>query len=662
MSSLLRRRTWLLDWILLFLLTAALIWPLYKAKYLSSWSSIESTFISDARFLVDHWPHPNWQPNWYCGTRTDYIYPPALRYGTAVLAKYYPNMLPVRAYHLYIAFFYCFGIAAVYLLVRYGSRSRLAGWLAALATALVSPAYLFLKEVREDVPLLMPNRLNVLIRYGEGPHMTALAWIPLALLCVWRALEHRRPVSFVAAAFCCSMVVANNFYGATALAMLYPILVWSLYITHLDRRIWLRAIGIPLLAYGFTAFWMAPSYLRITLANMQFVSAEGNVWSRWVALAFILVFLLLSDHLARGHKTRAWFTFLAGSLGFFVINTLGNHFLNFRIIGEPSRLVPELDLLFILFATELLRRLWSVDGQWKIVRAALAAVIAIALLAPSWDYIPRAHSIFTRYPEYEDRIEYQLQDWVHRNLPGSRTLPAGTVRFWYNTWHDLPMVGGGSEQGLLNPRVLPPQWQIYLGPEADLSIMWLQLMGADAVLVNDKSSQEPYKDHVYPDKFRNVLPVLYDNGRGDAIYGVPRKFRSLARVVDRAKFRSLPYIPGNGERPQLESWIGVVETGAVSEAPLQWNGTDAFSVRATVGEGQSIWIQQSFDANWRASSGGRTLPISEDSLGFMVIDAPPGTHDIRFEFPLPLSNLIGRVITGMTVLIAAGLLWTGRKR
>ena len=61
-----------------------LVRPLYKAEYLDAWNSIESTFISDARFLSDHWAHPGWQPNWYTGTRTDYVYPPALRYGTAL--------------------------------------------------------------------------------------------------------------------------------------------------------------------------------------------------------------------------------------------------------------------------------------------------------------------------------------------------------------------------------------------------------------------------------------------------------------------------------------------------------------------------------------------------------------------------------------------------
>src|SRR6266436_4742926 len=96
----------LFDSFVLLVFTAVLIRPLFKAKYLAFWFSIESTFIADARFLMDHWPHPQWQPLWYTGTRFDYVYPPALRYGTAVIAKVF-GVLPVRGYRLYTGLFYC---------------------------------------------------------------------------------------------------------------------------------------------------------------------------------------------------------------------------------------------------------------------------------------------------------------------------------------------------------------------------------------------------------------------------------------------------------------------------------------------------------------------------------------------------------------------------
>ena len=38
-------------------------------------------------------------------------------------------------------------------------------------------------------------------------------------------------------------------------------------------------------------------------------------------------------------------------------------------------------------------------------------------------------------------------------MPGARALATGSVRFWYDAWRDLPQLGGGSEQGILNQLV-----------------------------------------------------------------------------------------------------------------------------------------------------------------------------------------------------------------
>ncbi len=65
----------------------------------------EHLLIADAGALSvsDHWPHPQWQPLWYAGTRFDYIYPPG-RYGTAIISKIF-GYWPVKAYHFYTALF-----------------------------------------------------------------------------------------------------------------------------------------------------------------------------------------------------------------------------------------------------------------------------------------------------------------------------------------------------------------------------------------------------------------------------------------------------------------------------------------------------------------------------------------------------------------------------
>ena len=45
-----------------------------------------------------------------------------------------------------------------------------------------------------------PRRLHALAVYGEGPHVTALALLPVAILALDYALEHRRPLAVFGAA------------------------------------------------------------------------------------------------------------------------------------------------------------------------------------------------------------------------------------------------------------------------------------------------------------------------------------------------------------------------------------------------------------------------------------------------------------------------------
>lgn len=382
------------------------------------------------------------------------------------------------------------------------------------------------------------------------------------------------------------------------------------------------------------------------------------MWSRWVMLAVVLGFVLFSDHFAKGRKEFAYLVFLCGALAVFATNVLGEHFFGFRLIGEASRLFPELDLIAILLAVDILRRLWCSPQVWRKTAAALAVIIS---LGTSYQYVLNSRALFVLDPDPTDNVEYQMQDWMARNMPTSRALAAGTVRFWYNAWHDLPQIGGGSEQGLSNSMVMPAQWEILLGPGFELSLWWLQVLGADAVLVNEAHSREQYHDFQYPNKFRGKLPVLYDDRAGNLIYRVPRRYAGLARVVDRAQFDALPIIPGNGDEASLTAWVNAIERGPDVPTTTQWSGTDVIRVHAPVQAGQSVFLQVSFDSNWRAYVNGQRVPIRRNHLGLMTIDAPAGSQEIQLEFPTPFSNKVGYTVLAISLITISGLVVLGRR-
>jgi hypothetical protein len=650
------RKDWILDFLLIFLLAAFLIRPMWKLKYTENWGSIESTFIADARMLKDHWPRPLWQPFWYVGTRFDYVYPPALRYGTAALAKYYP-MDAAKAYHIYVSFFYCFGIAGIYLLARVGFRHRIAAIVAAIAGAIVSPGYLFVPEVAMDGFRLGTSKLNALVRYGEGPHMTALAWIPFALAFAWLSLRRRSYPWAIASGVASTMVVANNFYGATALAMFFPLLLWAIWVTERDWRLVRFALVIPLVAYGLSAFWLTPSYLEITLRNMQYVSSKGNLWSGAIFLLALTTFLSFTDRHFRSQPQRAWQLFVLGCAFFFTLNTAGNRWFNFRIIGEPARLVPEVDIVWIFLI--LLGCLWL----WKRGMMARSAVIllAVATIGIHYNYILHNRAIFPTPTDYKPSLYYKIPDWIATNHPQARSYVTGAVRFWYNTWHDLHQLGGSSEQGLQNQIVMPSQWEIVLGEDPQRAIAWMQVLGVDLVAVHGPNSKEWYKDFQYPKKFDGSLTPIFDDGQDNRIFEIPRRYRSLARVVDRNALDGLPKLIDQSDLEGLKHYVKVLEHGPEAPTQTSWRGTDEFLVKAQTSPGQSLIVQVTYDPNWIAESNLGPLPVHNFTpLGFIRIDAPEGLKEIRFRFRKPFEKSAGEAIFLLTLIGMGWTLWRHR--
>jgi hypothetical protein len=649
--------SWLVDGFLAFAFATVLVRPLYKAEYLDAWNSIESTFISDARFLSAHWPHPGWQPNWYLGTRTDYVYPPALRYGTAVLSKV-RHTTTARSYHLYIALLYGFGIAAVYVFVRVGSRSRWIALWSAAASAMVSPSFLFFKDFRVDYAGVnyMPIRLGVLVRYGEGPHMSAFALLPFALAAAWYGLRRGRPVLLALTGMFAAAVVSNNFYGATALAIFFPILVWSIWLAEQDRLIFVRAAIAAVLAWGLCAFWFTPSYFRVTLDNMKLVSSPGHWWSALLMAVVVGVYGVVSYRLVRGRPERAWAAFCLGALAVMALNVIGNQYYDFRVMGEPGRLIPELDLVIFL-ALGVFFAWMASRGRWGL---AAAAVLAIACIAPGWHYVARSWKVIAPPAQYKDRVEYVITDWIHRNLRGVRCLSTGSVRFWYNAWYDLPQLGGSSEQGLLNINSQHANAEAVLDDDINAAIAWLQATGVGAVIVHDKTSKEVYHDWPKPDRFEGRLEKIY-NHEGDRIYRVPRRFETLARVVDAAEIRAIQPTESLMEYGLVQKYVAAVEHGPDSPVTLERHGTDEIRLHARLQRGQLLLLQETYDPAWKAYVQGKAVSTAEDGMHFLLIDAGAGDRDVLLSFETPLENRVGQVFFFLTVAAIAWMLWQGRR-
>ena len=636
-----------LDMFLLAAMTAALIWPLFGPGYLDKWGSIESSFIAEVRFISQHFPPPRWQPLYYLGTRFDYVYAMGLRLGPALIARAF-GLEAAHAYHLYSAVFYCLGIAGAYLFGRVLTGSRGVGWFVGMGYSLTSPAFWLVKNLRLDAQYWEPIRLGVLVRYGEGPHSSSITCLLFALAFAWRAIRGGRALDVALASLTAALTVWHNFYGATALAILYSVLAWSLCVTGNRRTLWIRAAAIPVFAYGLLAFWLTPSYMRITRHNVQYIADRPNDWSRWLGLALVLLFLAVAAWLGRRRPDRALPLFLAGGLLFLTLEVAGYYYLGFVLFGNPHRHAPELDFVALLAIGEGLRRLWLMPGRRRLAQIAVAAVMVL-MLAPAQKYVRKSWKLYV-HEDPTKRVEYQLQDWVRRNKPESRAHVSGSVRFWYMTWSDRAQVEGAQDPGILNDSFMPAHWEIVLGSDGEIAKEWLQVLGADLIIVNGPKSPEVFHDQQHPEKYQGLLPVLHDDGQDSVIYEVPRRYPGLARVVDRGKLDGLGPIAANGTRESLAPYVDVIEHGPAAPTETRWKGFSELDVKAPVSQGQSVLVEESYDPAWRAFDSSGSLPVTKTILGFMRVDPPPGSTGFTLVFDTPFENRVGGWVSLFTAL------------
>jgi hypothetical protein len=658
-----RQGGWWLDACSIYVLTAILIFPLFRVKYLDRWDSIESTFIADARLLQENWAHHLWQPLWYLGTRADYVYPPGLRYGVAMLS-WSLHCTPAKAYHIFIGLLYAFGIVSVYLWVRTASESRRMAWLAAAGVALVSPCLLLVAEWRLDSPFLVPWRLHVLMTYGEGPHISSLAVLPIVWLAAWRRFLGGNIRWLLLSAGAAAMVATLNFYGATALAITFPLLAWACFIESRDWRIFRDSLSIAALAWGMTAWWLTPSYVSITMRNLELVAPRGNAWSAWVLAIALIAYVGTTSYLRREFVSRGTELFVWSAFGFLGLYIFGDRWFGFQVAGVPPRLIPEWDLFAVLCGVLLATQGWKLRPG--VARAAVVLLV-IACIVPSWQYLTHAYVEFRKDDEWQQRLEYKTPEWLWQKFPEQRVFAGGTIEFWYNVWRDGPQATGGSRQGILNPFLAVVPWRIVNSQSLDFVVHWLQAMGVDIVVVSGPTSKELYKDFHNQALYDAHFSLLRDDGEGNRYYRVPRRVPGIARVVDRMKLLAAPAIPMDYEDQHIRAYAEAIEAeppggDARDRARGKWKGSDEFDVEVETRSGEALLVEETYDPYWQAYSDGTVRTIWRDAAGLMMVDLPPGKHSVRMVFETPLEIMVGRVLTIATFVLCCWFLVVGHSR
>jgi hypothetical protein len=646
----------------IFLLNVCLNAPLFMRGELPFRGSIEGGYVAIARFISAH-PNPwGWDPFQYCGIPTRFLYVPALPYLTAFLGHLLPHLPLAFLYRVIVSGMTCLGPVTAFVFALYFTGSRRWSLAAALAYSFLSPSYGLFPAVEQDRGIVqLPWRVQVLAKYGEGPHNTALALMPLVLLALWLAGRRRGYPPVLVAALLLAATPLVNWVGAFALAIACVVLLVAA-MGEPGFRVW-RVFAAGGLAYLLACFWLTPSFIRTIVFNWPTDSFayQFNAPQRWLVAGLALSVLLV----------RLLFRWLGGSfylrfvtLAAFTFGFIATVFYIYGLdtIPESRRYAIEFELFLALGVVEAIRLAMRQPNQTvRLCAMGTAAALLLAGTPQLWAYATQGWSRWAPAPR-EESIEYHLARWMDRHPPEGRVFATGGMRFRINSGFDIPQVGGGFDTGLQNRVPWDLAYNIRTGKdmrpgrETQDILLELKAMGTEYVVIHGPKSREYYRDFVRPERISSALPAVYRE-EDDTIYALPA--RPLANWLNPEELpgEDAPIHPG-----VLEPYIAALEDPARPALQTRWLGVDSLAIDGAAPPGRLVAVRVNADPGWQAFQDGRAIPIETDNLGFMVLRpaAAAATH-IELHYRATAEPRLMAVLSALAWLAALAALFLCRK-
>ncbi|MGO9229108.1 MAG: hypothetical protein ACLQKA_07850 [Bryobacteraceae bacterium] len=644
----------------LFVVNGVLVWRLFRIPYTQYMGSIEAAYIGLARYIVAHFPDLAWFPLWYEGIPYPDTYPPLLHFTVAGVAAA-ARISPALAYHCVTAVVYALGPVTMFWAAWRLGAGRVPAWLAALGYSLVSPSCFLVREIRAGSGgWFGPRRLTTLLPFGEGPHLTSLLFLPLAIALLHLALSKRRRVYYVLAGLAVAATVLSNWIGAFALALGAGAYLLGGFEGRPLRQ-WLAAAGVACYAYLIALPFVAPSVVATIRANAPLVGGKFESGPTHLAIVavFVAVLLTMAWTMRRTRlaaPARFGILFLYG-MGFIA---LPGYWLHFSLLPQPQRYHLEMDLAFWLAVPLVAGPIYQ-----RLPRRASAIVCcALALAAaPIWIYQRHLSRAMEKPIDIQTTAEYRISHWLGDHLPGRRVFAPGTIGFWMNAFSDTPMMNGGFDNGMRNALLQHIIFQEYFGDKLEVGLGWLKAYGVDAIVGGDDASREIYHPYAHPAKL-HTLPVLW-RGEAEVIYAVPRGSSSLAHAV---RATGLPAAaPVAYELKAVRNYLAELDDPTLPPADFRWLGTGAARIAANLRPEHLLSVQVTFDEGWHASVNGAPRRIWGDKLGQIVVEPRcdgPCTVDLVYdggtEMRLAHAASLLALVGGALWILAGSIRW--RKR
>jgi hypothetical protein len=636
----------------LFLLNFYLCHELFGIEYLVHMGSIEGAFIGLSRYINAHWNDLTWFPLWNAGIPYPTTYPPLLHLVVALVASVC-GMSPAHAYHWVTALAYCLGPVALFALTFRISGSRWAGFVAGLIYSSVSTSAWLIPRVGRDLGSpFFSRRLQALVFYGEGPHVSSMTLLTLAVVCLDLAMAKRRAPYLALASVMFAATAVTNWLGAFAIALV--VLPYAL--AHLGPKgwkprelMWLALIAFA--AYGLAMPLMPPSTIAVLQATAK--TTGGDYTQAYTSAAFwfpaIVMALVAIKAVVKRRAPHLQFALLFAFL--VTLIAMADGLWNIAILPMAVRYHLEMEmalaLLVAVFAHAILRK----QPRWISVVSLTALVLV--LIVPIRNDRRWARTFLIRPIDIKKTMQWKTAQWLNQHWTGERIWLSGSAAYWLTAFSDTPELWG-FDQAITDPMIPIAVYTSRIAEtrqHAEISVLWLKALGVQAVGVSGPSSTEPYKLFHNPAVFEGVLDPLWNDGQGDVLYRVGEGSFSLARVVPRAALVSRPPIHGLDIDP-LRPYVAALQDPRMPRAKVSWSSMHSATIESTLAPDQVISIQIAWQNGWHAIVNGVRMPVRRDAIGLMYVDPKiSGPCHIEIVYDGGTERLIARVISLSTMLL-----------
>ncbi len=630
---------------------------LFHLEYLRFMGSIEGAFIGLSRFALAHWNDLTWFPLWNAGIPYQTTYPPLLHLVVAAVA-FLRGTSTAYAYHAVTALAYCLGPVTLFALTYRMTGSRWAGFAAGAIWSSVSMSAWLVPGVAADMgSAFFPRRLDAMVRYGEGPHVTSITLLVVALLCLDLAMTNRRASFFSLAAVAFAATATTNWLGAFAIALA----VVPYAIAHVGPGgwkwrdlAWLALIGAA--AYFLAMPWMPPSTIAVLQMNAKETGGDYSsayrsavLWGPTVLIALVAIKMSIRRR-PRHLQFAVLFAFLMILVGF------ADEWWGLAIVPMAARYHLETEMALAILVAMVAHALLRNRPRW-IAIVSLGALL-VALILPIHKERGYARDYLLLPKDIHGTIEWKTAQWFNQLWTGERVMLPGSSAFWLTAFSDTPELWG-FDQALTDRAIRGAEYAIFNGEpagphNAEDAVLWLKALGVQAVGVSGPNSTETYKPFQSPKKFEGVLEPLWRASSDDVIYRVGRGPESLARVIPPSALVTRPPIHGLDVDP-LRPYVAALDDLAMPHAEFRWKNMHSADITANLEAGQVISVQIAWHKGWHAIANGRPTPILRDAIGLMYIDAQvSGPCKIEMRYDGGLEMRAARLISLLTALLLAG--------